>query len=181
MQGDYPTDSQPEAATPPALGVRDQRCAQDRQEDSQHGPDNGLDARGAVARLQRYGRNTIEQNQPSVIGEFLSHFWGPIPWMIEAALLLTAVTARWADFGIILALLLLKAGVGLAKNIRHRAPSQPLSNGWPPQPRSNATASGQLFPLTNLFPGIWCGSGGARSCPLTDAWPPVSARPTSHC
>ena len=44
--------------------------------------------------------------------ELLSHFWQPIPWMIEAALVLTAVTARWTDFGVILALLLLNGLVG---------------------------------------------------------------------
>ena len=44
--------------------------------------------------------------------EFLSHFWAPIPWMIEVALVLTAVTARWADFSIIFALLLLNGVVG---------------------------------------------------------------------
>ncbi len=44
----------------------------------------------------------------SVLLELLSHFWAPIPWMIEVALALTEATARWADFAIALVL------VGLA-------------------------------------------------------------------
>ena len=44
--------------------------------------------------------------------KFLSYFWGPIPWMIEAAVILSAVARHWPDFGIILLLLLANAVVG---------------------------------------------------------------------
>jgi H+-transporting ATPase len=92
--------------------VRDQRSEADRLEDAQLGLDVGLSDQEAAARLERYGRNALEEKRHSVVVEFLSHFWAPIPWMIEVALVLTAVTARWADFGIILALLLLNGVVG---------------------------------------------------------------------
>ena len=75
-------------------------------------PDQGLSASEAAARLERFGPNAIAAARRSVLAEFLSHFWAPIPWMIEGALLLTALTARWADFFIILALLLLNGLVG---------------------------------------------------------------------
>ena len=41
------------------------------------------------------GANALAEKRHSVALEFLSHFWAPIPWMIEAAVVLTAVTARW--------------------------------------------------------------------------------------
>ena len=44
--------------------------------------------------------------------KFLSYFWGPIPWMIEVAVILSAVARHWPDFGIILLLLLANAVVG---------------------------------------------------------------------
>ena len=44
--------------------------------------------------------------------KFLSYFWGPIPWMIEAAAILSAVVQHWADFCIILVLLVANAVVG---------------------------------------------------------------------
>jgi H+-transporting ATPase len=44
--------------------------------------------------------------------KFLIYFWGPIPWMIEAAVILSAVTQHWPDFFIILLLLLANAMVG---------------------------------------------------------------------
>src|SRR5208337_3770150 len=44
--------------------------------------------------------------------KFLRYFWGPIPWMIEAAVLLSALIGHWDDFAIILALLFVNAVVG---------------------------------------------------------------------
>ena len=38
-------------------------------------------------------------------------FWGPIPWMIEVAALLSAVVGKWEEFGIILSMLLSNAGL----------------------------------------------------------------------
>ena len=93
-------------------GVDDVRNAEDRRADAQHGDADGLSSTEAAERLQRYGPNAIEEERHSILLEVLSHFWGPIPWMIEAALVLTAATGKWLDFVIILALLLLNGGVG---------------------------------------------------------------------
>jgi H+-transporting ATPase len=93
-------------------GVRDQRSEEDRRDDERLGAEQGLSSEEAAARLGRYGPNALEEQERSVLLELLSHFWAPIPWMIEVALVLTAVTARWPDFGIILALLLLNGVVG---------------------------------------------------------------------
>ena len=43
--------------------------------------------------------------------KFLSYFWGPIPWMIEAAVILSGVVKHWLDFFIILFLLFSNAVV----------------------------------------------------------------------
>jgi H+-transporting ATPase len=44
--------------------------------------------------------------------KFLGYFWGPIPWMIEAAAALSIVIQHWEDFGIIFTLLIVNAVVG---------------------------------------------------------------------
>lgn len=74
--------------------------------------DQGLRSAEAQARLKRYGFNELPEEKVNPILKFLSYFWGPIPWMIEVAAILSAVVRRWEDFGIILALLLMNAGVG---------------------------------------------------------------------
>ncbi|MFZ1871017.1 MAG: HAD-IC family P-type ATPase, partial [Steroidobacteraceae bacterium] len=73
---------------------------------------NGLTQAEAAKRLTQYGPNEIEEKKTNPLLKFLSYFWGPIPWMIEAAVILSAVVRHWPDFGIILLLLLANAMVG---------------------------------------------------------------------
>ena len=73
---------------------------------------DGLTQAEAQKRLTQYGPNEIEEKKTNELLKFLSYFWGPIPWMIEAAVILSAVARHWPDFGIILVLLLANAVVG---------------------------------------------------------------------
>ena len=72
----------------------------------------GLSGAGAAARLSRYGANALEEKRVSAVRRLLGYFWGPIPWMIEVAAVLSALVRHWDDFVIILVLLLFNAGVG---------------------------------------------------------------------
>jgi len=75
-------------------------------------PDTGL-AKGEVEqRLAQYGPNEIAEKTVNPLLKFLSYFWGPIPWMIEAAAVLSAIVNHWSDFVIIMVLLLANAVVG---------------------------------------------------------------------
>ena len=73
---------------------------------------DGLSEAEAQKRLSQYGPNEIEEKKTNEILKFLSYFWGPIPWMIEVAVVLSAVDRHWPDFGIILVLLVANAMVG---------------------------------------------------------------------
>jgi len=77
----------------------------------QSSPD-GLTQAEAEKRLAQYGPNEIEEKKTNPLLKFLTYFWGPIPWMIEAAVILSALAQHWPDFGIILLLLLANAVVG---------------------------------------------------------------------
>jgi H+-transporting ATPase len=72
----------------------------------------GLSASEAKERIQQYGYNEITEKKVNPILKFLGYFWGPIPWMIEIAAILSAVIHHWEDFWIIFILLLLNAAVG---------------------------------------------------------------------
>jgi H+-transporting ATPase len=72
----------------------------------------GLGRAEAGKRLTRYGPNEIEEKETNPFLKFLTYFWGPIPWMIEVAVVLSAVARHWPDFAIILLLLLANAVVG---------------------------------------------------------------------
>jgi H+-transporting ATPase len=73
---------------------------------------DGLSRAEAQKRLAQYGPNEIEEKKTNPFLKFLTYFWGPIPWMIEAAAILSAVARHWPDFAIILLLLLANALVG---------------------------------------------------------------------
>ncbi len=73
---------------------------------------DGLSQAEAQKRLTQYGPNEIEEKKTNPFLKFLTYFWGPIPWMIEAAVILSAVVGHWLDFFIILLLLLSNAVVG---------------------------------------------------------------------
>ena len=72
----------------------------------------GLTQAEAAKRLNQYGRNEIEEKKTNMYLKFLSYFWGPIPWMIEVAVILSGVVGHWPDFFIILLLLVANALVG---------------------------------------------------------------------
>ena len=73
---------------------------------------NGLSQAEAARRLVQYGPNEIAEKKTSPILKFLLYFWGPIPWMIEVAVVLSGVVQHWPDFFIILVLLIANATIG---------------------------------------------------------------------
>ena len=74
--------------------------------------DQGLSADEARRRMAQFGTNEISEKSTSALVKFLGFFWGPIPWMIEAAAMLSLVVRHWVDFGIIVTLLAFNAAVG---------------------------------------------------------------------
>lgn len=79
----------------------------------------GLSSEEASRRLTQYGLNEIEQHEESLWHRLFRRFWGPIPWMIEVAALLSALVQKWEDFIIILVMLLVNAGLDFFQE--HRA------------------------------------------------------------
>ncbi len=72
----------------------------------------GLSSEEAEHALQYFGTNEIPEKKVNPIRKFLSYFWGPIPWMIEAAAGLSVAIQHWEDFAIISTLLVVNAVVG---------------------------------------------------------------------
>ena len=73
---------------------------------------DGLSSSEAEKRIVQYGPNEIQEKKVNPLLKFLHYFWGPIPWMIEAAVIMSAFIQRWPDFAIILTLLMVNAIVG---------------------------------------------------------------------
>jgi H+-transporting ATPase len=69
----------------------------------------GLSESEVQERLSAYGYNDVPEKAESAFFRVVRRFWGPLPWMIEVAALLSALVRKWDDFIIIMALLFTNA------------------------------------------------------------------------
>lgn len=72
----------------------------------------GLTSAEAAARLARFGPNALQEKKIGLLRRVAGYFWGPIPWLIEAAAVLSLLLRDWADFAVIGTMLLVNAAVG---------------------------------------------------------------------
>jgi H+-transporting ATPase len=73
--------------------------------------EQGLDSAEAGKRIGRFGYNEIEEKAEPLWHRVFRRFWGPIPWMIEVAAILSAMVQKWDDLIIIVIMLLVNAGL----------------------------------------------------------------------
>ncbi len=69
----------------------------------------GLTESQAKQALEQFGYNEIKEHEEPLWHRVFRRFWGPIPWMIEIAALLSAIVQKWEDFVIITIMLLVNA------------------------------------------------------------------------
>ncbi|KAL9615489.1 MAG: hypothetical protein Q9167_000002 [Letrouitia subvulpina] len=72
----------------------------------------GIKSSEVEGRRKRAGWNELSTEKENMFLKFLSYFTGPILYVMEIAVLLAAGLRDWIDFGVIIAILLLNAGVG---------------------------------------------------------------------
>ena len=76
---------------------------------------SGLTTEEAAELLRSVGPNAVSLSEPSQIRLLLLKFWGPIPWMLEAAFVLEYVLGKKLEAGIIIVLLFLNALLAFVK------------------------------------------------------------------
>jgi len=84
----------------------------------QEGNVQGLSTEKVAQRLEKYGYNELSEKEESWIHRLFRRFWGPIPWMIEVAAILSAIAHRWEDFSVIIFMLLVNAFVDFYQESR---------------------------------------------------------------
>jgi len=114
---------------------------------------DGLSQAEAQRGLARYGYNELHEEKTNPILKFLSYFWGPIPWMIEVAAILSILVRHWEDFAIILALLLMNAVVGFWEEYQAGNAIAALQKKLALRARVKRDGAWTTIPARELVPG----------------------------
>ncbi len=121
--------------------------------DLNHPSQQGLTRQEAEQRLAQYGPNTLREDKKSPLRKLLAYFWGPIPWMIETAAILSAVIHHWEDLAIIVALLLLNAIVGFWQEFKAEKTIAMLKDRMALHARVKRDGAWSTQSAANLVPG----------------------------
>ncbi len=73
---------------------------------------DGLTKSEVQRRLQIFGLNEVTERRSNPVLAFLSRYWGPMPWLLELAIVLSVVLKRYLEAGIIFALLTINTIIG---------------------------------------------------------------------
>ncbi|MBU7024544.1 MAG: HAD-IC family P-type ATPase, partial [Theionarchaea archaeon] len=115
--------------------------------------EKGLSESEAQNRLQEVGPNEIPEKKVNPLLKFLLYFWGPIPWMIEAAAIMSIIIHHMEDFYIIFALLMLNAVVGFWQEHKADNAIELLKKKLAPSARVLRDSSWKEVPALELVPG----------------------------
>ena len=81
-------------------------------------PSPGLTAAEVAARLSQFGPNAVREEQPHPVRQFLERFWAPIPWLLEATIIIQLFLGERVEAGVIGGLLVLNAVLGFLQEGR---------------------------------------------------------------
>ncbi|CAA0106733.1 Calcium-transporting ATPase [BD1-7 clade bacterium] len=113
----------------------------------------GLSTSEAASRIGQYGYNELEEQHQSKLQQFLKTFWGPIPWLIEIAAVLSAVIRHWPDFFIILFMLILNALIEFVQSSKAQDALSALKSSMALKARVHRDGEWQDIPARELVPG----------------------------
>ncbi|HDK37849.1 MAG TPA: metal-transporting ATPase, partial [Thiolapillus brandeum] len=114
---------------------------------------HGLNAPEVAKRLEQYGYNEIEEKEEPLWHRIFRRFWGPIPWMIEVAALLSAIVQKWEDFTIIMIMLLVNAFLDFIQEHRALNALKALKQGLPNEVIVLRDGEFNTVPARELVPG----------------------------
>jgi H+-transporting ATPase len=121
--------------------------------DNEPGHPIGLTSEEVSHLRPQYGFNDLPVEKKHPFVKFLGYFWGPIPWMIEIAAVLSAYIAHWDDFSIILFLLIINAIVGFFQERKAENAIELLKQRLAPSARVLRDGTWQDLPARELVPG----------------------------
>ncbi len=81
----------------------------------------GITSAEARIRLEKYGPNAVPDTAERPLRRALAKFWAPVPWMLEAAIVLEIALGKYVEGAIIAVLLIFNAALGFLQEGRAQA------------------------------------------------------------
>jgi H+-transporting ATPase len=113
----------------------------------------GLSEDEARRRLAATGPNAVVEEAPAPLRRLLAKFWAPIPWLLEAAMVLQLALGEPVEAAVIGALLLFNAALGFVQEGRAGAALAALKKRLAPTALVCRDGAWQRRPAADLVPG----------------------------
>jgi len=113
----------------------------------------GLTSREARLRLARFGANAMPDTTLHPWRMALDKFWAPVPWMLEATVVLELALGKYIEAAVIAGLLLFNAIIGLAQEGRAQQTLRALKSRLAITASVLRDGAWAKIPATDLVPG----------------------------
>jgi len=114
---------------------------------------SGLTSEEARRRLEKVGPNAMPDTALHPLRRALGKFWAPVPWMLEAAIVLELVLGKYVEAAIIAALLVFNAALGLFQESRAQATLAALKSRLALNASVRRDGAWKTVPAAELVPG----------------------------
>lgn len=113
----------------------------------------GLSSAQATRLLETIGPNAVPLKRTRLAVRLLRKLWAPVPWMLEATIILEFALAKWLDATIILAVLTLNTVLGIIQEKRAEAAVDLLRTRLEVNARVLRDGTWTLVPASRVVPG----------------------------
>ena len=116
-------------------------------------PAAGLSGAEAARRRAQFGPNAMAEQESPAWRRLLAKFWAPIPWMLEAAIVLQLALGKYVEAVVITVLVLFNALLGFAQEARARATLEALKSRLALLASVRRDGTWHTVPAAELVPG----------------------------
>jgi H+-transporting ATPase len=116
-------------------------------------PPAGLTSAEARRRAGEFGANIVTEQTPPAWRTYLAKFWGPIPWLLEAAILVQLGLGAYVEAAVVGGLLLFNTTLGFIQEGRAGAALAALKTRLAPTALVHRDGEWVRLPAAELVPG----------------------------
>jgi H+-transporting ATPase len=116
-------------------------------------PASGLTDAEAQRRLHQFGQNTMPDTTQHSMRNAVAKFWAPVPWMLEATIVLELSLGKYVEAAIIAALLVFNAALGFFQESRAQATLTALKSRLALNACVRRDDAWKIVPAAVLVPG----------------------------